>query len=286
MKKDFSIIKWLIFPFLVLGLAIGIGYVNVKMFGFEGSLLYLILLAAIFTISLILVLHTGNHDHQPAKIAAFIFETVGIFALAATVIVVLGVSRQVAGSKITAKQDVEKIEAIGKLKSAKAQSTLAKTVDTSQDTLSKVYKDSEDTLFWPLVAETLLYFAGLVTVFGLTQFVKPRDSIESTEQSLNTPRHSTRLSSNLQTAPLRVSSGSGIQNANGSTFKFVSSGYNFAIHFKEKRGVHFKYVCLVSEVEKSHLELLSYQTLADEAIKRRLSKHGEDEIVIAIRRTI
>lgn len=187
-KKSFSILKWIIFPLLVLGFGIGILYVSITVFQWSGSVPSFLLVFACLAISLIFVLHTSNHKNQKAKGAAFIFEAGGVVALGVTMICSIVVLRQYSGSMQTIekqnatqlekqKETTEQIKAASQLKSRTAQATITKSIlpqaeEKSRDqlTIAKVYEKAESYLFWPLVGEVVWYLVGLLVVFGLVIF--------------------------------------------------------------------------------------------------------------------
>lgn len=220
-EKNFKVMKWIIFPLLVLGLGIGICYVSTKIFGVSGSIPYYIFIAICFAISIIYIWHTGNHSNKYAMVAAFCFECVGVLALAITLICGVVVLRKFTGMSETVsqqskqaleqgEQNIRLVQEMQKLKSAKAQTKLATSLPSQTDskedkiTLAMAYDEAEYYLFWPLVGETLSYLVGLMTVFGLVLFLG-KDFGNHIEEPLQYPTNTrATIKTQTQSAPLRT----------------------------------------------------------------------------------
>lgn len=218
-KKNFSVMKWIIFPLLVLGFGIGIAYVSTKIFGGEGSVPTYLLLLVCLAISLIFIWHTSNHHNKPAKVAAFAFECAGVLALGFTLICSIVILREFTGMSETVtqqnqqelkkgEQNIELVKEIGKLKSARAQATVTKTVVTKEDeqkeklTLADAFSKAERWLLWPLIGEVAVYVIGLMVVFGMVSFLG-KDNDEEPELLYTTGKANVRMTQ--AQAPLRVS---------------------------------------------------------------------------------
>lgn len=201
-KKDFSIMKWLIFPFIALILAIGIGISNVMMFGFMGSILYLGMLLAIFVISLVMVFQTGNKRLPQAIICAFSFETAGLIALLATCITAIVFVRQIQGVKEYNNNTKETVAEISKLKSASAQRNVTKNIALEVKDVGKAYERAESVLLWTLSFEAAVYFLGLMALFGINLFCKPPN--EQDDELLHNKTSGVKMK--VVTAPLATKS--------------------------------------------------------------------------------
>lgn len=193
-KKNFSVMKWIIFPLLVLSFGTGIAYVSTKIFGAEGSVPTYLLLSVCLAISLIFIWHTSNHHNKAAKVAAFSFECAGVLALGFTLICSIVILREFSGMSETVaqqnaqdlkkgEQNIQLVKEIGKLKSARAQATVTKTVVTTDEaqnriTLAEAFSKAERWLLWPLIGEVSVYVIGLMVVFGMVSFLG-KDNDES-----------------------------------------------------------------------------------------------------------
>lgn len=277
-QKDFSVMKWLIFPFIALGCAIGIGYTSVNMFGLEGSVLYLILLACIVAIGLILVLQTGNKALPQAIRAAFIFESVGLAALLITCIICVYVSRGVAGHKEATQTATEQIKEIGKLKSRSAQKQLAGTIHSGN--IAEAYQDAEKYLLWALCFECGVYFIGLIVVFGINIFCHAPDApiyTEYTMPEIESKNKKAKLSLSPSkaafTAPTReyASISNGVQ-----SFRFRPiKGNSAQLQLSWRNGRKELFCATVDESEARKLAKRDYQAVAAFAIAE-MKKSGKD----------
>lgn len=305
MKKDFSILKWLIFPLLILAFAAGIAYNSTKIFGAEGSVAYYLILLGIFVISLVMILHTSKHQNEsgekiilPSTKAAFGFECGLMLALGVTLVCSIYVARQMAGNKEAAASDVQMVQAVGKLKSAKAQANLSKNIKPTGD-IAAAFASAESLMFWPLVAELGLALAGLMTVFGLVLFVNHRSSQASQGDSQESFRESPYSGSlpERQSASLRQSTRAAaftvgslpadsrtypaVSNGQGASFLFKAQGAGYGLHFRE-RGGNSKHVTYLTAREAPKWAEMSFGELAKDAVKKRESRHGKDALCIAI----
>jgi hypothetical protein len=168
--KDFSVLKWLIFPPLVCALSAGIAYFNVDVFGLNGSVLYLIALGAVNVVSFVMVKFSGS-SKRPVRIASFIFESLMIAALVVNISYSLSAQRDLSLVKQDGAERKSEIAEIGKLRSRKAQATLAEKLGEKTD-VRHAFGQYESILFWIMVAELTLSFAGLMSVYGLAA-IKP-----------------------------------------------------------------------------------------------------------------
>lgn len=267
-KKDFSIMKWLIFPLIALLLAVGIGVANCMMFGFWGSFLYLCLLVCIFIISLIMVFQTGNKRLPQAIIAAFSFETIGLVALLATCLTAVYFTRTVQGAATANQSTTEVVKEIKGLKSSKAQNNITKNMNLTVVNVAEVYEKAEKFMLWTLASETLVYFAGLMVLFGINLFCVPKGlTTNDDEEPVKTGFATVKLGS--RQAPLK---------ATAVKYAVVSNGVN-SFRFRLQRGRGSKvqvswrgngaelFCKSVSTGEAEVMQYMDYNTLATELIK-------------------
>lgn len=296
-EKNFSILKWIIFPLLVAAFGSGIIYVSLTIFGLSGSVPSILLVCICLAISLIFILHTSNHQVKNAMIAAFVFECLGVVALGITLICSIVVLRQFSGATQTIEaenklelakgdQKTEQIKALSTIKSRSAQSTLAKDLTptptpkpkdgekTEKLTLASVYELAEKLLLWPLIGEASVYLLGLLVVFGLVQFgnIPPETPLETVQETpINTKNRVTFLARN-QTAPLDIQRRSAprykVDNGNGFALSLSAQGDGVSIRFQE-RGSPAEHVIRVTGAvaEKNKLETLNYTELAKWSLK-------------------
>ncbi len=168
--KDFSVLKWLIFPPLIFALSFGIAYFNVDVFGWRGSVLYLIALGAVNVVGFVMTKFSGS-TKRPVRIASFIFESLMIAALVVNIAYSLSAQRDLSLVKQDGAERKSEIAEIGKLRSRKAQATLAEKIGEKTD-VRTAFGRYESVLFWIMVSELSLAFAGLMAVFGLAA-IKP-----------------------------------------------------------------------------------------------------------------
>ena len=292
MEKNFSVLKWIIFPVLVLAFGCGITYVSITIFGLGGSIPSILLICVCLAISLIFVLHTSNHRIKPAMIAAFTFECLGITALGITLICSIIILRQFSGVSETIKasneqqlkvgeQTTEQLKLISQMKSASAQRNAVKIVKPDDEkpqsdgvTLSSVYDKAESYLLYPLIGEASVYLLGLLIVFGLVQFneVKTDEPLPPIQSTRHTARN-TFLAAN---APLRVSSAHRVDNGNGFALSLSAQGEGVSIRFQE-RGSPAKHVIRIpnAEAEASNLKSKTYEELARWSLAK-LKEAGKD----------
>src|SRR5262247_2143800 len=131
-NKDFSILKWVIFPPLVLGLSGGIGYFNVDVFGWRGSVLYLIALGAVNVSSLVMLKFSGS-SKRPVRIAAFTIECLMIGVLVVNISYSLSAQRDLSLVRQDEESHSQAIEQISKLRGGRTQREALKGLGATTD---------------------------------------------------------------------------------------------------------------------------------------------------------
>lgn len=169
-NKDFSVLKWFIFPAITVGLAAGIAYFNINLFGLGGSVLYLIALAVVNAVSLVLLNFSGS-PKRPVRIAAFTFEGLLIAALLINIAYSLGAQRDLSLVRQAGADRAAEIEQISKLRGGRAQREALKTTSAVVD-VRTAFGSFEAVLFYVMVAELGLSLGGLFLVYGLAA-IKP-----------------------------------------------------------------------------------------------------------------
>lgn len=165
-NKDFSILKWIIFPPIVLGLSVGIAFFNIDIFGLRGSVLYLIALGAV-NLSSMVMLRSSSSAKRQVRIAAFSFECLMIAALLINISYSLSAQRDLSLVARGGEDRRAEIAEIGRLRSRRAQADLAKQLGARED-VRGAFGRYEAVLFWVMVSELGLALGGLVTVYGLS----------------------------------------------------------------------------------------------------------------------
>ena len=164
-NKDFSILKWLIFPAVTIGLTIGIAIFNVRTFGWAGSFLYLIALGVVNAISFVMIHFTG-FTKRPVRFSAYIFEGLLILALLINVSYSLSAQRDLSLVAQAGESHEKQLEQVSKLKSGRAQAAAIGQLSNVVD-IRTAFGQFDAVLFWVMVSELGLSLGGLFTVYGL-----------------------------------------------------------------------------------------------------------------------
>lgn len=210
-KKDFSVIKWILFPIIGLLPVIGIIFANTEIFGFKGSFPYYLALAVAFICGLVLI-HFSDNPRKPVSRASYIFKALTLAVLGLNCAVSLSAMRklesgrelvvieQKAGDqKIQQSQkQVDALVAIGQLKSPAAQRTAARALEnstkaeatpapsiaptatpqtteapkTAAQVLAEKLENLEWWLFWIMCGEYAVSVGGVFTVYGLATMTR------------------------------------------------------------------------------------------------------------------
>lgn len=293
MKKDFSLIKWFIFPLLVLIGAVSLAYCSTEIFGFEGSFPYYLVLGGIFIISFILILHCGNDENRPAQIAAFAFESIGIIVLIVVCGIAIAAMREISSIRKVQGSNNQSIEAISKLKSRSAQATLAKTAVAPVNEAEVIAK-IETRLNYGFAFECGVYFIGLFTVYGLVLFWKPKAAYDPNYQQrelqplplFGEPSYLEHIEPN-RAAYVRVKRNQAALQLVEERYKTVSNGKN-AFRFRSAKGstdrvqISYrvgrnkeKFCATVTPKEADKLSTLEYDELREEILKLNPKLKGE-----------
>lgn len=168
-KKEFSILKWIIFPLNSILLAGVIAWFNLRVFGFDDGLPYSLIVALIGVFSIIINKYTESENRTLAR-ATFVFEIILTAALIGNAAWSLSVQREMSVARMSEQSQKETITEIGKLKGGKTQRKALDRID-KQPSAAGVFARYENTLFWIMVAELGLYGLAAFTLFALAKLM-------------------------------------------------------------------------------------------------------------------
>jgi hypothetical protein len=169
-RKEFSILKWIIFPANSIVLAGIIAWFNLSVFGWEDGLPYSAVVLMIGIFSIIINKYTESENRGLAK-AAFVFEIFLTAALVANATYSMSVQRKMSVAKMGESSQVKTIEQIGKLKGARTQREAVKKIET-KESAQTVFGKYEDVLFWIMAGELALYAISAFTLFAMAKLIE------------------------------------------------------------------------------------------------------------------
>lgn len=187
-KKEFSILKWIIFPLNSVLLAGVIAWFNLRVFGWDDGLPYSLIVALIGIFSIIINKYTESENRTLAR-ATFVFEIVLTAALIGNAAWSLSVQREMSVARMGEASQKETITEIGKLRGSRTQREALKKID-KQQSASSVFARYESVLFWIMVGELGLYGLSAFTLFALAKLMddpalaeKPADFAQNRPES-------------------------------------------------------------------------------------------------------
>jgi hypothetical protein len=173
-RKEFSILKWIVFPANSIVLASIIAYFNITVFGLRDGLPYSIIVGMIGLFSIVIVKYAESENRSLAR-AAFVFEIVLTCALVVNACYSVSVQRKMSVAKMAETNQKETITEIGKLRGSRTQREALKKID-KQETAQTVFAGVEDILFWIMAAELALYGLSAFTLFALAKLLDGDES--------------------------------------------------------------------------------------------------------------
>jgi len=179
-KKEFSVLKWIIFPLNSVVLAGIIAYFNVTVFGMRDGLPYTAIVALIGVFSILINRYTESENRNLAK-AAFIFEIVLTAALIINACYSVSVQRKMSVARMAESSQKDTIGEISKLKGSRTQREALKVVDKTVSAQA-VFSDVESVLFWIMVGELGLYGLSAFTLFAIAKLVDDDEPEEVEEE--------------------------------------------------------------------------------------------------------
>jgi len=172
-KKEFSVLKWIIFPLNSVVLAGIIAYFNVTVFGYRDGLPYTAIVCLIGVFSIVINKYTESDNRNLAK-AAFIFEIVLTAALIINACYSVSVQRKMSVARMAESSQKDTIGEISKLKGSRTQREALKVVD-KPTSAQNVFAGVEDILFWIMAGELALYGLSAFTLFAIAKLVDDDD---------------------------------------------------------------------------------------------------------------
>lgn len=169
-KKEFSILKWVVFPANSVVLAAIIAYFNITVFGLRDGLPYSIIVGMIGLFSIVIVKYAESENRSLAR-AAFVFEIILTCALVVNACYSVSVQRKMSVAKMGETNQKETIGEISKLKGSRTQREALKKID-KQETAQTVFTGVENILFWIMAAELALYGLSAFTLFALAKLIE------------------------------------------------------------------------------------------------------------------
>jgi hypothetical protein len=175
-KKEFSILKWIIFPLNSVLLAGVIAWFNLRVFGWDDGLPYSLIVALIGIFSIIINKYTESENRTLAR-ATFVFEIILTAALIGNAAWSLSVQREMSVARMGEASQKETITEIGKLRGGRTQREALKKID-KQQSASSVFARYESVLFWIMVGELGLYGLSAFTLFALAKLMDDPAPVE------------------------------------------------------------------------------------------------------------
>jgi len=173
-RKEFSILKWIVFPLNSVTLAAIVAYFNITVFGLRDGLPYSIIVAMIGVFSIVINKYTESDNRNLAR-AAFVFEICLTVALVINACYSVSVQRKMSVARMAETNQKETITEIGKLRGSRTQREALKMVEKSESAQS-VFANVEDVLFWIMAAELALYGLSAFTLFALAKLMADDDT--------------------------------------------------------------------------------------------------------------
>lgn len=180
-KKEFSVLKWIIFPAMTLALGAVIVWMNVSVFGWQDGAVYIGVVLAISGFSVAIVKYTTSEDRR-LVVTAFVLEILLFAALIVNAAYSLSVQREMSIARQAEHATTEGLEAAGKLRDRRAQRDAVKLVSTAErKSAQQIFALHERNLFWLMVAE-LCAFAVAAFVLLAVSHLLPAATTETMEE--------------------------------------------------------------------------------------------------------
>lgn len=171
--KEFSILKWIVFPSLTLALAGVIAYFNVRVFGVEDGAPYVVVVGVLTAFSIAINKYISSSNIALAR-ATFVFEIILTLALALNAAYSFSVQREMSIARQSETARSEDLKTIKGLKSRTAQRDATRMIATNSASAQQVFADNERPLFWIMVAELLAYIISAFTLLALSHLWQPK----------------------------------------------------------------------------------------------------------------
>jgi hypothetical protein len=166
MNKEFSVMRWIIFPAISITLASVVAYFNLDIFGKDG-IAYAAIVLLIAGFSIVIVKYTESQNRL-LVIASFVCEIVLTVVLIANASYSLSVQRKMSVAKQSEKVQVENLEKISKLRGARTQREAVEKMGEFK-TAQQTFENYETVLFWIMISELSLFGICAFTLFGIAK---------------------------------------------------------------------------------------------------------------------
>src|SRR5262249_43655854 len=168
-RKEFSVLKWIIFPLNSVVLASIVAYFNVTVFGYRDGLPYTAIVTLIGVFSILINRYTESDNRSLAK-AAFIFEIILTAALIVNACYSVSVQRKMSVARMAESSQKETIGEISQLRGSRTQREALQKMDKTVAAQS-VFADVESVLFWIMVGELGLYGLSSFCLFAIAKLI-------------------------------------------------------------------------------------------------------------------
>jgi len=172
-RKEFSILKWLVFPSMSLTLAAIVAWFNIVVFGLRDGAFYIAAVAIIAAFSIAINKYVGAENSRLA-VAAFVFEIMLILVLGCNAIYSLSIQREMAVARQAEQSNLEALREIKQLKGSRTQREALKVVDKPQSAQS-VFAQNERILLWLMAGELLAYILSAFTLYALSHLAGEKE---------------------------------------------------------------------------------------------------------------
>lgn len=178
-RKEFSVLKWIVFPLNSVVLAGIVAYFNLTVFGMHDGLPYTAIVCLIGVFSVIINKYTES-DYRSLARAAFVFEIVLTAALIINACYSVSVQRKMSVARMAETSQKETIGEISKLRGSRTQREALQKISKPASAQS-VFADVENVLFWIMVGELALYGLSAFTLFALAKLTEESREPEADE---------------------------------------------------------------------------------------------------------
>jgi hypothetical protein len=181
-RKEFSILKWLIFPSMSLSLAAIVAWFNLTVFGLRDGIFYIsaVMIIAGFSIAInkyVKLLEDEDPSNDYLAKAAFVFEILLILALGANAIYSLSVQREMSIARQAEQANISALQEIKQLKSRQAQRDATRMISEHKfgKSAQEVFAENERPLLWLMAGEMLAYIISAFSLYGMAQLRREKN---------------------------------------------------------------------------------------------------------------
>lgn len=168
-RKDFRVMKWILFPLNSAVLATIVTWFNLSIFGYQDGAPYVAIVALIALFSVVIVKYAESDNKSLAR-GAFVFEIFLTAALIINAAYSISVQRRMSVARMAETNQKETITEIGKLRGSRTQREALQKLD-KQESAQSVFADVERVLLWLALGELALYGLASFTLFGIARLM-------------------------------------------------------------------------------------------------------------------